>query len=132
METTLSPQILGRAENAHRALLERLLAPTTLAAMPDPYRGWVALTLLARSERPVGADRFAAELAAALRADASGVRSTLDGLTGAGLIAAERQRVALTADGRALRDDAQARIAAAIGPLYAQPTTMTRPPPRVR
>jgi DNA-binding MarR family transcriptional regulator len=120
MSTTLDPQILGRAENAHRALLGRLLARTALGAMPDPYRAWVALALLARSEHPVDVDRFVAELGRSLGTGISGVRSIIDGLAHAGLIDTEQQQAAPTADGRAVRDDVQARIAAAIGPLYAE------------
>jgi DNA-binding MarR family transcriptional regulator len=88
--------------------------------MPDPYRAWVALTLLARNEHPVDVGRVTAELGRALRVGAAGAGATIDGLTDAGLIDTERHRVGLTADGHALRDDVQTRIAAAVGPLYAQ------------
>jgi hypothetical protein len=49
---SLNPQIIGQAENALRALLERTLAGTSLA-----YRHWVALSVIAGSEAPARRER---------------------------------------------------------------------------
>jgi hypothetical protein len=48
---SLNPQILGRAENAHRALLERVLAGTGVS-----YGGWIALSIAAGGNDPVASN----------------------------------------------------------------------------
>jgi hypothetical protein len=44
----------------------------------------------------------------------------------------ERQQIGPTADGRAVRDDVQSRIAATIGRFMPSSTTMTPSPPHAR
>jgi hypothetical protein len=51
---SINPQIIGQAENALRALLERTLAGTGLA-----YRHWVALSVIAGSEAPADENELA-------------------------------------------------------------------------
>jgi hypothetical protein len=51
---SLNQQIIGQAENALRALLERTLAGTGLA-----YRHWVALSVIAGSAAPADENELA-------------------------------------------------------------------------
>jgi hypothetical protein len=65
----LNPQVLGQAENAHRALLSR-----TLAGRDLNYEQWVAISLTANGAPIDGAD-LTEKLAATLKVDWPGPRA---------------------------------------------------------
>lgn len=69
---TLNPQVIGQAENALRALLERTLAGTGLE-----YRHWIALTLTVGNEVPVGEGELVARVAGVLKVDATTARESI-------------------------------------------------------
>ncbi|MER7500270.1 MarR family winged helix-turn-helix transcriptional regulator [Nonomuraea pusilla] len=82
---SLSPKIVGQAENAHEAVLVRALATTGVTKQQ-----WIALTLAATADEPAGPGEPARRLAAALRgADPATVRRILGDLVAAGLLTAE-------------------------------------------
>ena len=78
----LNPQILGQAENAHRAILDRTLAGTGLS-----YHGWVALRLTVAAGA-AGLDRklLIDRMAGGLKISGSSARAAVDGLGAAGLL----------------------------------------------
>ena len=61
---SLNPQVIGRAENALRALLERTLAGTGLA-----YRHWIALSLTVGNDVPVDQDELIDRITGVLKVD---------------------------------------------------------------
>lgn len=82
---TLNPKIVGQAENAHEAVLARALATTGVTKQQ-----WIALTLAATADAPLGTDGLARRLAGALRsADPASAHRYLDDLVTAGLLTAE-------------------------------------------
>ncbi|MDX6472688.1 MAG: hypothetical protein QOK22_1504 [Gaiellaceae bacterium] len=111
-ETTLNPQILGQAERAHGALLDRKLAGTGLA-----YHHWVALTLIVGGRLDV--DGLIATIAGAVKIDTASARNVLDELAAAQLIEADGSALRLTGEGRATYDRLRESVDATIGSLYA-------------
>lgn len=114
---SLNPQILGRAENAHRALLERILAGTGVT-----YSGWVALNLVASNEPAIGKGRLVELLAGALKGDEPAAHETIAGLRNAHLVEPVEEdegQVRLSEAGRALFGEARAGVQAAVTRLYA-------------
>lgn len=111
---TLNPQILGQAENAHRALLEKILVGTGL-----DYPAWVALKLAA-----VGAastpEQLAARVAGATKLDAARAAAALDAVADAGLVEVRAGVLALTSVGDELHNTVSAAIAATLGRVYGQ------------
>lgn len=108
---SLTPQIIGQAENALRALLERTLAGTGLA-----YRHWVALSVIAGSAAPADEDELAERVEGVLRVDdatARGVIADLHAREVVELTPDDRSHIRLTDAGRVLHGD----IRAAIGPI---------------
>jgi DNA-binding MarR family transcriptional regulator len=96
---TLSPQVLGRAENAHRALLDRILSATDIS-----YSRWVALTLTAVSGDDIDRELLVMRLADALKIDAEAASGVVAELTESQLLdggQADSVRVGLTESGRA-------------------------------
>ena len=61
---TLTPQIVGQAESAHKPILDRILAPAGLTR-----NQWVALTLTAASGGAIESGRLAARMTGALKID---------------------------------------------------------------
>jgi hypothetical protein len=114
----LNPQILGRAENAHRAVLGRILAGTGIG-----YRHWVAISMAASSSRADGRidrDELIDRLVDALRADRKAIAAVLAELAGMGFLAAgpDDQWVGLTEAGRAVHRDTRAAIEEVIDRMY--------------
>jgi uncharacterized protein YndB with AHSA1/START domain len=115
----LNPQLLGRAENAHRALLGRILADTGIT-----YQQWVALTLTAFGGASVGRDLLIQRMTDALKIDDVTVTDCLRELTASGLLEpdpTDTSRVRLTGRGedryRELRqpvDEAMKRVYAGV------------------
>jgi hypothetical protein len=101
MTTPLNGQIIGQAERATRAVLDRLLADM-------PFTDWVAINLSATG----GPDDLAGRLATGLRIDPAPI---LAGLVDAGLLTAGG---ALTPAGRARYDDISAGLADITARLY--------------
>jgi DNA-binding MarR family transcriptional regulator len=101
MSTTpaFGAQILGRAEKALNAILDRQLAGTGLAE-PD----WITLTLTAASGGTLGRDRLAGQVAGALKVSPAQARARIDGLAAAQLvrIGGDEPHVTLTETGRQL------------------------------
>lgn len=96
-DPALSPQLLGRAENAHRALLGRLAAGTGIR-----YQHWVALTLTAVGGGSVGRDQLIQRMADALKIDDPTAADALRELTASGFLEPEptdASRVRLTPRG---------------------------------
>ncbi|NUR84092.1 MAG: winged helix DNA-binding protein, partial [Nonomuraea sp.] len=99
------PQILGQAENAHRALLERALTGTGLT-----YRTWVTLKIAAAGG-PATRDQLAGRVAGALKIDVRAAGESIAHLTAAGLLEDRSGRTVPTAQG----DDLHQRLSAGIG-----------------
>jgi DNA-binding MarR family transcriptional regulator len=113
---TLNPQVLGRAENAHRALLDRILAGTGTT-----YEQWVALSLAAVSRRPIGREQLTDKMTGALKIDHAAARRAISALTNAHLLQAlptDSSRVRLTDSGQELHATLRADIDETIGQLY--------------
>ncbi|HMF81926.1 MAG TPA: MarR family transcriptional regulator [Acidimicrobiia bacterium] len=107
----LNPQIIGQAENALRALLERTLASTGLA-----YRHWVALSVIAGSGTPVDESELVARIEGVLKADEVAARGVIADLRAADVVQPvpdNRSLIRLTDAGRALHRD----VREAIGPI---------------
>lgn len=109
---TLNPRILGRAENAHRALLEHLLAGTGLA-----YQRWVALTLVAVSDQARDLDVLD-RLVSALKIDQGAARAVIAGLTAAGLLSLSGGELRLSVAGRSLYDRIRTAADGTVADLY--------------
>jgi hypothetical protein len=108
---SLNPQIIGQAENALRALLERTLAGTGLA-----YRHWVALSVIAGSETPVEKNELVGRLEAVLKADDSTAPAVIADLRAADVVEPvpdDRSQIKPTDTGRVLHRD----VRTAIGPI---------------
>jgi hypothetical protein len=108
---TLNGQIIGQAERATRTLLERRLRGTGLA-----FEEWVALN---RVHAGAG-DRRAllAGLVGGLKIGDDAARAAIDGVIGAGLAAADGDRLRLTAVGQERFDAVTREIAAITTRLY--------------
>src|SRR6187399_2838821 len=76
---TLSPQIVGQAEKAHKPVLERILAPTGTT-----MNQWVALKLTAVGG-PGTVDQLAARITGTLRIDDTAARAAVADLAAAGM-----------------------------------------------
>jgi DNA-binding MarR family transcriptional regulator len=110
--TTLNGQILGAAENATRAVLDRLLAGTGTT-----FHQWVALNGTAQSGGAVDLDQLVARMVDGLKIDRAAVLATVAELSDAGLLTADGTRVTLTEAGqtryhgiRGAVDDVTARL----------------------
>jgi predicted enzyme related to lactoylglutathione lyase len=110
--STLSPRILGQAENAHRALLERLLIGT-----PVTYERWGALTLVAASDQVTERDMIE-RLGSALKIDPDAVRAILTDLTTLGLLTTDSMHVRLSDAGRTVYNRLRQTLDATVAELY--------------
>jgi DNA-binding MarR family transcriptional regulator len=72
---SLNPQVIGQAENALRALLERSLVGTGLA-----YRHWIALSIAVGNEVALDQDELVGRIAGVLRADTATAHEVLSDL----------------------------------------------------
>ncbi|MEV0295785.1 hypothetical protein [Nocardia sp. NPDC050710] len=78
---TLNPQVLGQAENAHRAMLDQILRGPGMT-----YHQWVALTLAANAGPEIPVEQLSARLAGALKTDIDTATAALADLAAADLI----------------------------------------------
>ncbi|MDI2125564.1 MarR family winged helix-turn-helix transcriptional regulator [Yinghuangia seranimata] len=117
--TPLNPQILGQAENAHRALLERILG-----THGGTYHQWVALTLTANGGDTVERAPLLGRIAGALKVDAETASRALSDLVAEGLVAEtpDGASVAATEAGRARFGAVRAAIGEKLGRAYAVAT----------
>ena len=112
----LNGQVIGQAEHAIRALLDRVLARTGTT-----FHQWVALHGTALAGGTVDPDQLTARMVGALKIDASVARETVDGLTAAGFfgkLPGEPARLGLTAAGRARHDEISAAVDGITARLY--------------
>jgi hypothetical protein len=107
---TLNPQIVGQAENAHGAIMTRVLADTGL----DRDR-WVTLSLTMFSGGTIEAAVLMERATDALKVDPATAQAAVGGLAAAGLVTGAGL-VTVTDAGRRLFD----RVRAAIGPIVAR------------
>jgi DNA-binding MarR family transcriptional regulator len=112
----LNPQILGRAENAHRALLHRILVNT---GQIDTYDHWVVLALTAAAGSAEERKELRSRIADALHVEEPVAQSAIDELTAAGLMAADAARVELTNSGQALQSQIRTAVNETTARLYA-------------
>jgi len=111
----LNPQILGRAENAHRALLERVLAGTGVS-----YGGWIALSLAAGGNDP-SREQLLERMSGALKVDRGSAQQILARLAAAKLpepMPDDDSPARLSGTGQELYRQARAEIAESIGRVY--------------
>jgi DNA-binding MarR family transcriptional regulator len=113
---SLNPQVLGRAEAAHRALLERILAGTGLT-----YHRWVALSVSAAGNGPIGRRQLIERVTSALRIDDATGEEAITELTAADLLRAppgDGSSIELTEPGRELHRRIRAEINDTITRIY--------------
>lgn len=96
---TLNPRVIGQAENAHRPILDRILAPTGTT-----FHQWVTLSVTAADGGAVDRNQLVERVTGALRIDDAAMRATVAELTASELLEAlpgDGSRVGLTDAGRA-------------------------------
>jgi hypothetical protein len=96
---TLNGQVIGQAEHATRAVLDRLLARTGTT-----FHHWVALNLIAVNDEAIDRDQLIARMTGALKIDAAAVLTTIGELTASKLLEAlpsEGSHIRLTGAGKA-------------------------------
>ncbi|KAB2347759.1 hypothetical protein [Actinomadura rudentiformis] len=118
MSVTLNPQVLGQAENAHRALLEHILTRTGVAI---GYAEWITVKVTAVSA-PAARDEIAARVSSALKVGTAATLATIATLTDAGLLTSHDELV-LTPAGRELHDKVSAAIAETLSDVYGEVST---------
>lgn len=114
--SVLNPSIVGQAEKAHNAVLDRVLAGTTL-----DERQWITLQLALSLDGGSAAADLVARVASKAKYLPATVESAIDALVRAGLL--ERspdERVSVTPDGSALVGKLRMKVAGYIGRAYGQ------------
>ncbi len=112
----LSPQIIGQAENAHRPLMERILARTGTT-----FRQWVTLTITAAGGGIAERDQLVLRMTGALKIDRAAAATTIAELAAADLIQdlpGRGSRVRLTDAGQARYDQVRAAVDEVTARLY--------------
>lgn len=110
----LTAQQIGRAENALRAILNRLLAESGME-----YVAWVIVNLVANSGPSNDFEQFVGRAVNTLKSPAEQVRATVEVLLGQGLLEANQGRLGLTTGGEALYRRLRDGIAEITDRLYA-------------
>lgn len=110
---TLNPQILGQAENAHRAMLEQILRGTAMT-----YHQWVGLTLAAVAGGEIPIDQLVSRLTGALKTDGATARNALAELAAAELIE-QSDTIRVTDLGKSRFGSIRADIEGAMARAYA-------------
>jgi DNA-binding MarR family transcriptional regulator len=108
---TLNPQIVGQAENAHGAIMTKVLAGTGL----DRDR-WVALSLTMFNGGAIEASQLTERLTGALKIDPATAQHAIADLAAAGLLTADGGLVSVTDPGQVMFD----QVRAATGPVLAR------------
>ena len=117
MTATLNPQILGQAEAAHRAVLDRILAGSGTT-----YPQWVTLALAGRSSEPLTRAVLQERVATALKINAGTAARAVADLDAQGLLETHpdsAETVGLSASGRRLHDDIRQDIDEIMTRVYA-------------
>jgi hypothetical protein len=109
--TTLNPQIVGQAENAHGAIMNVVLAGTGL----DRDR-WVALTATMSADGAIATDALTDRVTGALKIPEEATRTVIADLVADGLVTESGGHITATDTGRALFT----RIRGAISPVVAR------------
>lgn len=113
---SLSPQVIGQAENALRALLERTLGGTGLE-----YRDWIALSLAVGNEGPVSEGELTGRVAGVLKIDDTTARETIAQLLArklADTVLENGSWVRATKNGRELHGEVRAAIGEIVQCLF--------------
>jgi DNA-binding MarR family transcriptional regulator len=114
-----NPQIIGHAENALRAILNRVLARTGGSS----YQDWVALNLTAAGGGAIDPDQLVGRLTGALKIDDAAAQTAIAELTAAHLLNDQGSRIGLTDTGqtryRQIRSDLDQTNARLFGELSA-------------
>lgn len=113
----LSPQVLGLAENAHRAILNCILAGTGIT-----YQRWVVFSVTAVPDQIVDRDQVVGRAASALKAEADKVLQAIDWLAALGLVETvpgEVLRLRVTESGRIRHREIRGKIDEIVGRIYA-------------
>jgi haloalkane dehalogenase len=113
MTFTFTPQLLGEAENALRAVLGRVLAGTGVT-----YQQWVLLNVTAADGKAADRDRLTARATDALKISPAALDAEIAALTAAGYLDADRERVRLTPAGRQWHADRRAAVGQATGRIF--------------
>jgi len=114
--TPLNPQVLGQAESAHRALLDRILASSG-----HSYQHWVALSLTAGHGATIDRDELTAMMTSALKLDAGAARQSISELAADQLLEptpGNEPRLQLTNTGRELHRQIRSAVKQTINQLY--------------
>jgi DNA-binding MarR family transcriptional regulator len=114
---TLTPQIVGQAEKAHKPLLDRILARTGTT-----MNQWVALRLTAVSGGAADRDQLITSITGALQTDDAAVLTAISELTTAGLLKdlpGERSRLGFTGAGQALYQQINSAVGEVVARAYA-------------
>ena len=109
--STLTPQIVGRAENAHGAIMNLALADTGL----DRDR-WVTLTLTMAADGPLDIATLIERVVSALKIPEEAARAAITALIAAGLLTESDARITASGTGRALFT----RVRGTINPIVAR------------
>lgn len=115
MTTTLTPQIIGRAENAHRAILNSILVGRGLT-----YSLWVTLTMVAIRGAEIERELVANDVTSALKVTKRDALEAIEQLASMGLfeVVADGFRVTLTGPGRSIYRDIRAMIDEIMSRVY--------------
>ncbi|WP_423835065.1 MarR family winged helix-turn-helix transcriptional regulator [Streptomyces manipurensis] len=116
MTSVLNPQILGQAENAHRAMLDKILG-----AHPGmTYQKWVGLTLTSGAGGGLPREELLGRLGGALKADPGTTSAAVTGLVANGLLeAGPTDSVRVTATGQERFQDIRSDVDGAMRMAYA-------------
>jgi len=113
---TLSPQVIGQAENAHRPLMNRILARSGTT-----FPQWVALPKVAGDGGTADRRQLIDAMTGALKIDDAAAAEALAGLTAAGLLQAlpgDGAQVGLTPAGQARYGEIRAAVDEVIAQVY--------------
>lgn len=112
----LSPQVLGKAEKAHAALLDRILEGTPLT-----YHHWVAFTLVSAADGRINVGVLVESMTSALKIDDAKARTAIGELTELHLIEpalSDAPGIQLTDEGQATYRRIRTAVDETIGILY--------------
>jgi len=110
---SLNPRILGQAENAHRALLTRILEKSGTS-----YTHWVVLNLVATAESAVSPQELRNRVASALKIEDAEVAETVETLVRTDVLSSDAARLALTESGLDLYGHIRAEVDQTVTSLY--------------
>ena len=114
--SVLNPSIVGQAEKAHNAVLDRVLAGTTL-----DERQWITLQLAFSLDGGSSAAGLVARITSKARYAPAAVETAIDALAQGGLLERSPDEwVSVTSDGAVLIGELRAKVAQYIGRAYGQ------------